>query len=59
VPRVVETSPWPPITESDKKRGYIVHQRHWADVVYPDTVPIASEINPTLRAFASLANMSR
>lgn len=54
VPRVVETSPWPPITESDKKRGYIVHQRHWADVVYPDTVPIASEINPTLRAFASL-----
>lgn len=52
-PRVVDNSIWPQIAEADKKRGYLVHRRHWADVVYPYTVPIAQEINPTLRAFAT------
>lgn len=50
----VDNSPWPTISEADQKRGYLLHYRHWAEVVYPNTVPIAQEINPELRAFASL-----
>ncbi|MGE5532414.1 MAG: hypothetical protein ACM3VW_09890 [Bacteroidota bacterium] len=53
VPRVVDNSPWPQVSDSDQKRGYLVHTRHWAEDVYPYTVPIAQEINPTLRAFAT------
>ncbi|NCO39583.1 MAG: hypothetical protein COZ06_38625 [Armatimonadetes bacterium CG_4_10_14_3_um_filter_66_18] len=49
----VDSAPWPPVADADKQRGYLVHQRHWAEVVYPDTVPLAPEINPTLRAFAT------
>jgi len=45
---------WDTISEADRKRGYLIHHRHWAEVVYPNTVPIAQEINPELRAFASL-----
>lgn len=52
-PRVVENSPWPAVSESDRRRGYLVHTRHWAEDVYPYTVPIAQEINPTLKAFAT------
>jgi len=52
-PRVVDNSPMPAFSDADKKRGYVVHGRHWADVVYPYTVPIAQQINPTLRAFAT------
>lgn len=51
--RPPDPTPWPAIAGEESKRGYLVHHRHWADVVYPDTVPIAAEINPTLRAFAS------
>lgn len=52
-PRVVDNSVWPQVSEADTKRGYVVHYRHWAEDVYPYTVPIAQEINPTLRAFAT------
>ncbi|MEN6640816.1 MAG: hypothetical protein ABFE08_00075 [Armatimonadia bacterium] len=48
-----DATPWPAISETDTKRGYLVHTRHWAEVVYPDTVPIPQEINPGLRAFAT------
>ena len=52
-PRVVDNAPWPTISDADRKRGYLVHTRHWAEDVYPYTVPIAQEVNPTLRAFAA------
>lgn len=52
-PRVIDNSPWPAIADADKKRGYLIHTRHWAEDVYPYTVPIAQEINPVLRAFAT------
>lgn len=52
-PRVVDNSPWPQVSDADQKRGYLVHYRHWAEDVYPYTVPIAQEINPVLRAFAT------
>ena len=52
-PRVVDESPWPTISDADQKRGYLIHTRHWAEDVYPYTVPIAQEINPVLRAFAT------
>ncbi|NPV45394.1 MAG: hypothetical protein HPY69_00440 [Armatimonadetes bacterium] len=47
-----DATPWPAIPEADRQRGYVIHQRHWAEVVYPDTVPLAAEMNPQLRAFA-------
>jgi hypothetical protein len=47
-----DATPWPAIPEADRQRGYVVHQRHWAEVVYPATVPLAAEMNPQLRAFA-------
>lgn len=50
----VDNTPWPTISDADRQRGYIIHHRHWGEVVYPNTVPIAQEINPELRAFASL-----
>ena len=52
-PRVLDNSPMPAFAEADQKRGYVVHARHWAEVVYPYTVPIAAQINPTLRTFAT------
>ncbi len=48
----VDLAPWPAVAETDRRRGYLLHQRHWAEVVYPDTVPLAGELNPSLRAFA-------
>jgi hypothetical protein len=53
VPRVADDTPWPQVAPADSARAYLVHHRHWAEVVYPHTVPIAQEINPTLRAFAT------
>ncbi|MBU0607918.1 MAG: hypothetical protein KKI08_08510 [Armatimonadetes bacterium] len=52
-PRVLDNSPRPAFSDADQKRGYVVHARHWAEVVYPYTVPIAQQINPTLRTFAT------
>ena len=52
-PRVIDNSVWPQVSDEDKQRGYLVHYRHWAEDVYPYTVPIAQEINPVLKAFAT------
>ncbi|MCE5241428.1 hypothetical protein LLH23_23430 [bacterium] len=52
-PRVVDNSPLPAFSEADRKRGYVVHARHWAEVVYPNTVPVAQQLNPALRMFAT------
>ncbi|MCC7495248.1 MAG: hypothetical protein IT204_23065 [Fimbriimonadaceae bacterium] len=49
--------PWEPLGQlsaADQRRGYLVHQRHWSENIYPDTIPYSAELNPTLRAFASL-----
>lgn len=51
--REPDSSPWPAVAEADRARGYLVHYRHWAENVYPYTVPLAQEINPTLRAFGT------
>ncbi len=44
----------PAISAADRERGYLVHQRHYLENIYPKTVPYAAELNPTLRAFATL-----
>lgn len=50
----VDSRPWPDIPEADTQRGYLLHQRHWAEVVYPATVPLAQDLDPReLRAFAT------
>lgn len=49
-PRVAE----PTWTEASKKRGYLLHQRHYLENVYPDTVPYGATIDPQLRCFATL-----
>lgn len=47
------TGPEPPISQTDRTRGFYLWQRHWAEVVYPQTNPAPQELNPTLRLFAS------
>lgn len=50
----VATEPMPPVSESDRKRGFVVYARHYLDCIYPETRPRAEEINPAeLRLFAS------
>ncbi|MBI2302839.1 MAG: hypothetical protein HYU66_28365 [Armatimonadetes bacterium] len=44
----------PAIPAADRARGYLVHQRSYLENIYPETVPYAAEISPTLQAFASL-----
>ncbi len=50
----VDDRPMPEPSAADRKRGYAVFARHYSEVIYPNTVPRASELNPELRAFASL-----
>jgi len=49
----VDAEPVPDISAADRRRGYLVHQRHYLEVVYPNTVPLAHRLSPSLRAFAS------
>ncbi len=51
--RHVDDRPMPELAESDRARGYAVFARHWSEVIYPNTVPRAEELNPQLRIFAS------
>ncbi|MGQ9730450.1 MAG: hypothetical protein ACUVX8_04180 [Candidatus Zipacnadales bacterium] len=50
----VDGRPWFEIGDSDKKRGYLLHHRHYLEPVFPNTVPLEHTLNPELRAFASL-----
>jgi hypothetical protein len=50
----VDTRPWPTIRDADQRRGYLVHQRHYLEPLWPNTVPLEHTLNPELRAFASL-----
>jgi len=47
------TGPEPKIGDGDRKRGFCLWSRHWAQVVYPKTNPTQEEMDPTLRIFAS------
>jgi hypothetical protein len=50
----VDNRPWPPISQADQRRGYLIHHRHYLEPVWPNTVPLEHTVNPELRAFASL-----
>jgi len=41
-------------TPGEEARGYMVYTRHYLDVIFPNTIPLKEELNPTLRMFASL-----
>lgn len=43
----------PAITDEDRRRGYVLFARHWSEVIWPNTVPRPSELNPQLAAFAT------
>ena len=43
----------PPVSEADKKRGFVVYSRHYLECVYPHTKPRPEELNPALRLFAT------
>jgi hypothetical protein len=51
--RHVDDTPMPDISAADRQRGYLVHHRHYLEPVYPNTVPLAHALNPSLRAFAA------
>jgi len=50
----VDDRPMPTLGDMERKRGYAIFARHWSEVIYPNTVPRSSELNPKLRIFASL-----
>lgn len=52
--KVVDDRPMPELSQADRQRGYAIFARHWSEVVYPQTVPRAEELNPKLATFASL-----
>jgi hypothetical protein len=50
----VDDRPMPPLSSTDRQRGYAIFARHYSEVVYPNTVPRPEELNPRLKTFASL-----
>jgi len=49
-----DTRPLPEFSARDRQRGYAVFARHWSEVIFPNTVPRAEELDPQLRTFAAL-----
>ena len=50
----VDDRPAPEYRQLDRDRGYALFARHYCDVIYPNTVPRQSELDPQLKLFASL-----
>ncbi len=50
----VDDRPLPTFSDTARKRGYATFARHYSEVIYPNTVPRQSELNPELKLFASL-----
>lgn len=50
----VDDRPLPRFSVTDNARGYALFARHYTEVIYPNTVPRQSELNPALAVFASL-----
>ena len=48
-----EPGPMPPLSEADRKRGFVVYARHYLECVYRHTKPRPEELNPSLRLFAT------
>jgi hypothetical protein len=48
-----EPGPMPPLSEADRKRGFVVYARHYLECVYRHTKPRPDELNPSLRLFAT------
>lgn len=49
----VDPRPLPAFSATDHRRGYALFARHWSEIIYPNTVPRASELDPELGIFAS------
>jgi len=49
----VDDRPLPQFSTADQRRGYGLFARHWSEIIYPNTVPRQSELNPELRTFAA------
>ncbi|NLY02533.1 MAG: hypothetical protein GXY83_41165 [Rhodopirellula sp.] len=45
--------PLPEFSDADRRRGFAVFARHWSEVIYPNTVPRQSELDPRLEIYAS------
>ena len=50
----IDDRPMPPLSNTDRQRGYAIFAQHWSEVIYPNTVPRSASLNPCLRIFASL-----
>ena len=48
-----EPGPMPPVSEADKRRGFLVYARHYLECIYRHTRPRPEELNPSLRLFAT------
>jgi len=48
-----DPEPMPELSQADRDRGWVLFHRPWAEVVWPNTLPRAEEINPEVRIFAT------
>ena len=44
----------PDLSAADRRRGHVLFVRNWGDLVFPQTVPLATEMKDSIRTFASL-----
>ena len=48
-----DPKPLPPLTEQSVKRGYLLWETHWMDLVFPDSKPLKDPGSLRLECFAS------
>ena len=47
------SGPLPPVSDTDQKRGFMIHSRHYLECIYPHTKPRPEDLDPPLRLFAT------
>ena len=51
--RYIDETPLPGLRPEEERRGFLVFQRHWMDLVFPNSVPRRAEMTNKLATFAS------
>jgi len=51
--RYIDDTPMPAVRPEEERRGYLVFERHWMDLVFPNSIPRRGEITGKLSVFAA------
>ena len=49
--RYIDPHPMPDLSAEERGYGYVIFQRHWMDLVFPNSIPRANEKNKTLKTW--------